>query len=435
MPLNGPQIVELVDLLCALFSMTELERLVLASLNINLFEEYAAPNDSVSDAAFKLVKALERNNVTATLLAGVLKSRPLSKDFRAFCGRCAPELLAPPPAAAEQVAAVVAGVNDLRRRLAAPGVRGQVNASRADLEQIARLIPMMEQYKTLHDGLHTVLVRYYREVIEAARRFPPDPTAADTLDDYLVSLGTEAAKARATAEALPAGDARGQELRWVREFEVDVIKGLRAALDNGDVLLAKMAKVRFKSLLIIEPPRINQLLTVTANQLPLDRLIDTLARVAETAPDDASARPLRDGLAGLRQLYPRLIGQIARHTQWQRVDKELWQAEDTLYQNGPEALEEFSSFWAVSQADVKPLADLDPGSDWVTDLDRQGLNLDADLATKDAAKIRPAFRRYRVRAMARFFEIDLALKALCGEIVKLGEPVNILLKEALNGGN
>src|SRR5262249_9618777 len=152
--------------------------------------------------AFELVTALEQKALTAPLLRGALRVSDRHPRLVRFCTLVAPELLTDPPPAAEQVAAVVSGLNSLRARAAAgPGVRATVLASRGQLEQIGAGVNRLHLYKRLHDGLHLILISYYRPVIAAARRFETDATAADELDEYVTGLRTVVAQTRATAEA------------------------------------------------------------------------------------------------------------------------------------------------------------------------------------------------------------------------------------------
>jgi hypothetical protein len=439
-PLDGTQTAELADALCAEFpSEARLERLVLVTLNLGLFTDLVADGLPLRETAFKLVVALEQQGLTAPLVRGALRMSGGSPRLVAFCKHVAPELLAASVPAAEQVAAVVGGLNSLRARLAAdPHLRARVIASRGQLEQIGDRIQRLDLYKRLHDGLHMIQVSYYRQVVDAARRFTTDPTAADTLDEYLTGLSTLCAQARATAGAFPTDDPglRDLELRWVNALDADVIANLRLALKTRDAVPARKAVLRLKTLLTLESARINHALTEVARQLPLKELIDALGRVAESARgDDRDGKPLTDGLAGLTQLYPRLIGHIAVHTQWQRAENELWLADDCLDRATPEGQEEFALLWPAVRDNVGALIELDRDADWAKDLGQRAADLDAALAGTDALRHREGFRRYRRQAMLRFFQVDLNLRELCGAIGAIGEPVTALLWEAYHAND
>ena len=434
-PLTGPEIAELANTLCEEFpTEARLERLVLVTLNLGLFTDLVADGLPLRETAFKLVVALEQRGLTAPLLRGSVRMSGTSPRLMAFCQRMAPELLTAPAPAAEQVAAVVGGLNSLRARLAAdPHVRARVIASRGQLEQIGDRIHRLDLYKRLHDGLHMIQVSYYRQVVDAARRFLTDATAADTLDEYLSGLSTLAAQARATAGTFPTDDPglRDQELRWVNALDAEVIANLRLALKTRDAVPARRAVLRLKTLLTLESARINHALTEVARQLPLKELIDALGRVADSVRGgDPADQPLTDGVAGLKQLYPRLIGHIAVHTQWQRAENELWLADDCLDRATPEGQEEFALFWPAVRDNVGALIELDRDADWAKDLGQRAADLDAALAGPDAPRHREGFRRYRRQAMLRFFQVDLNLRELCGAIGAIGEPVTALLWEA-----
>jgi hypothetical protein len=59
--------------------------------------------------------------------------------------------------------------------------------------------------------------------------------------------------------------------------------------------------------------------------------------------------------------------------------------------------------------------------------------MDAALQGPDPVRLREAFRRFRRQAMLRFFQVDLNLRELCGEIAPIGDPVTALLEEAKYG--
>jgi hypothetical protein len=356
MQLTGIEIEQLRDILCGIFDRDELKVLVRVALNVDLFTAFAGPDSSNQVVVFDLITALERRNLTVALLVDAWKRRSNNDELRNFCARCFPMVLSPPQADADQVIAVVNGVDELRRRLVDPAVKKRIAAAQPSLRRIGSLIEHMQSYKELHDCLHLIQVQFFRQILETARLLRTDPSASDTLDGYLAGLRSLAVQARSSVTRLENSpmNTSGQELRWINDLEAETIAGLNRAITSGDLLSAQRATVRLKSLLVIEPPRINQVLTSTATQLPLDQMIETLTQVLESlAPEDQSAQPLRDGLAGLQQLYPRLIGQISRHMQWQRVEQELWQADDELNQGSPESREEFTFFWPAIQSDVQ----------------------------------------------------------------------------------
>lgn len=437
-PLTGPAVQKLAGILCDLFQPeSELEKLVQVTLNRGLFTDFAGPHQPLRTVAFQLVTALEQEGLTAPLLHGALRASNRNPLLVEFCERLAPDLLKDQPPAAQQVASVVGGLNAVRARLADPGVRTAVVASRDQLEQIGDRTLRLDLYKRLHDGLHLIQVSYFRQVLDVIRRFKTDATAADTLDEYVSGLQTLSVQAAATAAAFPAdgSGAREEELRWVTDLDREVIGKLQQALRAGDVKPAREAAGRLKTLLNFESARVNHALTEVARQLPLNRLIDTLRRVAESAvgagPD---GDPLRAGLDGLRQLYPRLIGQVAVHTQWQRVENALWLVGNDPDEGTADQRADFADVqWPTIKADVQALINLDREADWARDLSGRVAEMDAALQGPDPARLREAFRRFRRQAMLRFFQVDLNLRELCGEIAPIGDPVTALLEEAKYG--
>ncbi len=438
MPLDGATRQVLVTILKDAFNRDELTDLVQVTLNVDLFTEFATPTTPDVKVVTDLVAALERREITATLVAGALKLRPSVQALTDFCRQCFPSLLSAPAPAGEAVDVAVAGVNVVRHRLTDPAVRQRIGAAvpRESLRQIGLRIDQMDRYKVLHDCLHEIEIRYYRQTLDAVRRFRADPAAVEELDDYLASLKQFVVKSRATAAGLPADGANGRsaELVWIGVLEAEVIQNLRSAVTQNDDLNARKAVVRLKSLLITEPSRIDGLLTAIASNLPLLELAQTLGEVSSLIPaTDPAADALKAGLDELRKLHPRLVGQIARHANWQRVAKELWQADEDLRQATPDANEEFAFLWPVIKAHINALASLEPDTPWVAELTPNIEAVDRALAGNPAITPRVAFRRYSRLAQLRFFEEDLSLKDLCKAVAALGDPVTQLLLEANNG--
>jgi hypothetical protein len=429
-PLTGPQIDELVDILCEAFTPEEnLVRLVRVALDVDLFTEFAGPRQPLRNVAFELVTRLEGRFLTSALLAGALRLAPGSARLTAFCQRVAPDLLAEPVPAVNAVAAVVEGIRSLRQRLQDPAIRAIVVASRDDLSNVDEKIERLEIYKSLHDALHHVQVQYYRGVVDTSRKLASDPTAPYTLDEYVTGIETLTVQARTAAVQLKKDEDRAEEQRWIKNMDGDVIAPLRVAIRTRADMPARTGAVRLKLLLNLESARINRLLVETARSLPLHRLITTLAAV-EAPGGDASLAVIRNGLASLRMLYPRLIGQIARHTQWQRVEIELWQADDALHQSGSDGPTEFAILWPAIRLDVDTQIGLDSGADWARDLTDLGNGVNTGLAASDLTSTRLAFRSYRRRAMLRFFQVDSILRELCADLAGIREPVAELLREA-----
>lgn len=440
MALTGEQVDDLRKLLCSAFTARELEQLVRTTLGDRLYEEYAPQGLSGKDLCFELIEALERRGTTVVLLRGVLKARSARADVRETLARVCPEALRPAPDPRDQLREVVGGVDAAKTRLADPAVAAMIVGYRPALERTVAEIDLLARYKALHDCLHMVQLKHYRQVSEAARRFRADPLAFGTLDGYLAELRVIADEARSAAEGLPAasGGRRQEELAWVQELEA-VVAGLRAALDGLEDRAASDAVRKLKGLLRVEPFRINRLLALTAEQLPLDRVVEALDEVlARTAANDPAAAVLRGGSAALRAVIPLLMGRVTEHTRWQKIENDLWQAEESLHRGGEEDLEEFRFLWPAIKDQADHLCAVDPAAEWAATLGRYAAAFDEAFppppAAVDVARARATFNRFRHEAMFHFYLVDKALRALCGEVTAVGRPLAELIQEVPDVG-
>jgi hypothetical protein len=61
-------------------------------------------------------------------------------------------------------------------------------------------------------------------------------------------------------------------------------------------------------------------------------------------------------------------------------------------------------------------------------LRESSLDVDQALVVDNPVRIKQAFRDYRARVGRRFFQVDTKLKSQCGEIRKIGDPLNAILR-------
>jgi hypothetical protein len=436
-PQDGTRLRELTDLLCsALPTEAELEMIVSESLHVALHTEYVPDGLTLRQTASALIRALDERGITPTLLHAVLAARPARGDLREVVARYHPEAV--PTDTDTKVTEVGRALEAAARGLGDPAVRAQVEESRGSVERLRAQVEVLACYKELHDCLHQIQLKHFRQVADAARRFRTDSLAGGTLEEYLDQLRIVASDAREAALRLPdTPSARPQELLWVSSLD-SVAAGLRTALDTLEDGVAREAIRKLKSILFVEPFRINHLLALTAQELPLNRLLETLRGVAQAVgAQSALTRDLEAGIAALEALIPDLLGHVREHWAWQEVEKELWLAEEEIHRGVPEAMPEFASAWSGITRRVQVLAAADPTAPWAVDVTRFEADLRAALAAEADAGVpvrsRMGFDRYRRSVLFRFYLVDKALKEKCGKVTAIGEPLDNLLRQVPDG--
>jgi hypothetical protein len=437
-PPPGTRLRELTDLLCsALPTEADLEMMVAESLHTDLHTDYVADGLPLRPTASALIRALDARGITPTLLRAVLAARPTRADLREVVARYHPEAL--PTDTDTKVTELGRALDAAARGLADPAVRALVEESRGSVERLRREVDVLARYKDLHDCLHQIQLKLLRQVADTARRLRTDPTAGGMLDEQLDDLRTLASGAREAAAGLPdtPGTLRAVELRWVSTLDA-VAESLRTALDTLEDQPAAEAVRSLRSILRVQPFRLNELLAVTAQELPLGQLLETLRRVAlAVAERSGPTADLDAGTAALEELIPDLLGHVREHWLWQEAEKDLWLAEEEIHKGTPEGMAEFQYVWDDVTRRVQALAAADPAAQWARDVTRFEAELRAALeaAPAEPVRVRLAFDRFRRSVLIRFYVVDGALKEKCGKVTAIGEPLDNLLRQVPDGSS
>ncbi len=367
-----------------------------------------------------------------------MRFRPDDARAKDIIGRILPEALAAPPGTATQVEAACRGVEAIHAHLGNAAVRDRIVTSQDDLKRVARDLDLLARYKALHDSLHMLQIKHLRPLASAARQLGTDPSASDILGEYVDQLRIQSLNARTAACGLP--DTPGErdvEMGWVVALDA-VIDGFRTALGNDDGQAAIASFYKLKAILRAQPARLDNLLVITARRAPLSRLVGTLQEVAEAASNgNGRSSDLTAGILALQRLVPDQMGLVAEHTAWQQVTSDLWQADEALHQASSELLEEFQYLWQSLWSKVRAISTSNPAADWAKALNQHAAEFEKAFpmpATPPVpAPVRTLFNRFLRDAMFQFFGVDKTLHSQCGEIIKLGEPLERLLREVSHG--
>lgn len=434
----GERIGELTDIVCDAFrNVDELALLIREVLGADLYNEVWTERLPLRQSAFRMLDGLEARGLTAVVLQAVLRARPARADLRADIERLCPEALLSDTRS--RVSSVITGVQNVAGHLADPVIRGLVSDSRTDIERVTREINLLARYKALHDCLHRIQLRSFREMERIARRVSAEPDAYEAMISYLTDLQIRAKEGRRAVEGLPDTPVeRGQELAWLATLD-EVIGRLETALNEPNQRsmrdAAHEAAHVLKGLIRLDLVRINRTLSLIAESLPLYRVVELLGKtISLVEPVEPLVHRLRDAQTSLQALLLDLRRHVEEHSHWQRVDKDMWQAEDALRNR---SLEEFELIWLRINRYVKVLREGDPAAPWVEQLKLPAERIDsvfsgtlpAVLSDELLSGTRDQFNRYRHWAMLQFYNVDFSLKDKCDEITALGQPLKELLAE------
>ncbi|WP_315737500.1 MULTISPECIES: hypothetical protein [unclassified Bradyrhizobium] len=322
------------------------------------------------------------------------------------------------------------GINSLRREVEEDaGIRSVVAASRKTLDQVSSRIDALFHYKELHDCLHDIQLRHYREIIDCAKELGRDPQASFGLQQHVIDLAKICSRVREAAELLPEVGADRTHVRgWIEELESAIPK-LRKAVRDEDTHDVITAVFPFRSVIVSEQSRVNASLNRYAEELPLRELSEILANAVAAKPaGDASAADLQEAIASLRNIKSQLSSRVAEHDKWQRIEKDFWEAEDNIEKNTPESLDLFKEFWPAIKSRVDEIASTQAEADWAKDAKEYASRVDETIASHvtNFGTLRRNFKLFRDTALLHFFNVDRDLKAQCGDILKIREPLREL---------
>jgi hypothetical protein len=436
MSLSPQQLEELGDLLVDNFDDqgVELDQVVKFNLGSGLFVDYVGHGSPFRTTVGQLLAKTEQKGSTVKLFEGVIRFRPAVKEAVA---RILPEAVVAAPETAKQVAVVLKSVMGIRTRLGNASVRRCILNSCDELKKVVVDLDLLARYKALHDCLHILQLKHLRLLANAARLLRTDPSAAETIAEYLDQIRIQASNARTAAQHLP--DTPGErdvEMGWVSALEA-VVNGLHEALMTNDEKAAIASVYQLKAILRAQPARLDYLLVITARRAPLSKLVDTLQYVSEAVKNfDKSPPDLTNGIVAVQRLVPDQMGLLAEHTAWQQVTSELWQADEALYLGNSDSLEEFQYVWQSLWNKVSAIIRSDPTSTWAVLLNQHASEFIKAFglpATPPVpAPVKARFSLFLRDAMFQFYTVDKRLLAQCAEIIKIGEPLQRLLEEASN---
>jgi hypothetical protein len=423
--LEGQAIGELSALIASAFDREDLRFLLRVRLNFDLDRELNT-NTGDDNLIFELILKLQKRAIVVDFLRRVIEARP---DLREKVGRNCPAALQAAPDVTVTANTVAASLDAVKAKLDDPAVRHLVAPHREELLQLMDGIEVLANYKRLHDYLQTIQLTHQLQMVSDMQRLRSDEIAGTTLDAHLFDLNDLCGKALEAAKALPDTAAvRAAELRWIDKLKL-VIDQIRRAVDGLDDREGARELRALRLLIRPESYRINGLLSATADRLPLERLISTIADVVKaTANEGAATVELRDGLQSLQNMLPQLKGRVAEHNQWQDIEREFILTDEFTELGTPDSVQDFQDAWPAMKQSVAALAGTEPAAAWAMKSQTLATNIDANLSA-DLGKARTGFTVFRRTLQFHFFEVDRALRNQCEAVLAIRVPLRSLLSE------
>lgn len=313
-------------------------------------------------------------------------------------------------------------ITALIRLMRQPEVRTAVVAFQTTFEAASAQIDLMNGYKLLHDLFQELENRYFL-IINDQRRLPADETAWDGIE-----LNEPELRAKITdlIEASPQSDDDTAETRW-RQQLVKVQENVRSGVEQFDLSLLQSGTRLLYRILNRQPSRINAQLLATAAALRLDALEEAMLTIsqglANTNLELEAINQIQDGVNALSGLDGRVNSLVKEHNGWQAIDDELRRVEGSL----PQGIEELEDAWLDLEPMTRNQINGHEG-DWVGVISQSVSDLGQALDGGANVSVRRHFRRFRSQVGRRFRRVDFELLSLSQELQKVGESLDLLLR-------
>ncbi|MCP4361879.1 MAG: hypothetical protein GY796_28030 [Chloroflexi bacterium] len=312
----------------------------------------------------------------------------------------------------------------LLRLMARPDMRTAVVSFQTDFQAASKQIDLMNDYKLIHDLFQELENRYFL-IHNDQRRLPADDMAWDSIAINEPELQGKISDLNAVIQRATFAH---EEARWMQQLE-KVSERVRIGAEDYDLSELKKGTGLLYRVLNRIPSRINAKLVATASALRLDTLEKAMQTIstnllASNLVLDNMLEEIQNGVGALGGLDDRLSSLVRQHNSWQEIDDELRRVEASLNLG----IEELEDAWF----DLEPMArDLTAHSDekWAVSLNNVVSKLDEALQEQVAVTTRRLFRRFQSQIRRRFRQVDLELLTLCQDLQRIGESLDLLLRQ------
>jgi len=312
------------------------------------------------------------------------------------------------------------------RMLSRADVRTAVVTFQTDFQAASQQIEQMNDYKQIHD-LFQILETQYDLINRDQKRLPDDDMA---WEDIAIAEPELQAKISDMVTLSKSQTFAEGDVRWANQLET-VTDRLHTAVE-GDDLDALDGGVRLLYRVLNRyPTRINAQLVAVASALRLDNLEKAITTISSSLAEadvtmDSMVDEVKGGKSALAGLDERLKDLVREHNAWQTIDDEVRRVKAAVSQNN---LDELEDAWYDLEPMTLDLVDAHNGAEWTVNLSKVMADLKPAIEQQLNSKVRRLFMRYHTYVGHRFREVDLELLSLCTELQRVGEQIDLLLRQ------
>ena len=312
------------------------------------------------------------------------------------------------------------------RMLSRADVRTAVVTFQTDFQAASQQIEQMNDYKQIHD-LFQILETQYDLIYRDQKRLPDDDMA---WEDIAIAEPELQARINDMVTLSKSQTFAEGDVRWVNQLET-VRERLHTAVESDDLEALDGSVSLLYRVLNRHPTRINAQLVAVASALRLDNLEKAITTISSSLAEaevkmDSMVDEVISGKSALAGLDERLKALVREHNAWQTIDDEIRRVKAAVSQNN---LDELEDAWYDLEPMTLELVDAHNGAEWTANLSKVMAELKPAIEQQLNSKVRRLFMRYHTYVGHRFREVDLELLSLCTELQRVGEQIDLLLRQ------
>lgn len=312
------------------------------------------------------------------------------------------------------------------RMLTREDVRTAVVTFQTDFQAASQQIDQMNDYKQIHD-LFQILETQYDLIYRDQKRLPDDDMAWEDIASAETELNTRITDLVTLSKS---DTFAGGDVLWATQLET-VKERMQTAVNSDDLEALNGGVSLLSRVLTRHPTRINAQLVAVANALRLDNLEKAITTISSSLAEadvamDNMVEEVKNGKSALAGLDERLSGLVREHNAWQNIDDEVRRVKTAVSQN---KLMELEDAWFDLQPMTQEMIAANPEAEWAINLGTAMANLEPAIEQQLNSKVRRLFMRYHTYVGHRFREVDLELLSLCTELQRVGEQIDLLLRQ------
>ncbi len=402
------------------FGLDDLD-LLCADMDVN--PDSVPRRDTLEARAQALIEYALRAGLLARLLAACASRVPHSPiAWTFFSGVSLPAAVDPGLATS-----ITQGVNALAVLAQNPAARDTIGAYRADFENARAQIALLGAYKSLHELLQELEVRY-PPIAADCRRAGADPGAWNTLIQSIPEVADIIDEVAAQAADARLGFAAALWLAQLNQARA----ALSAAVEAQDGAKLDGGRADLKRGLGRGPSQVNTRMVAAVDVLLQSNMAARMRTVrnqlaALRIPDDELSG-LGRSLEALDALRERLTAIRDEHNGWQEAVNQLGRIEDTVATDSTELQQTWSDVTAL----VGQLAAART-EDWAVKLIKLGQDVQAAIDAGDMPVARRVFSQFCSASSRRFRRVDDELVRICHALQDVGAAMDGLLAVMRDG--